>query len=177
LPEDALHRTSGSIILNGQDLSQLSYHDILKLRATTMSMVFQEAMTALNPVQRIGEQLDEVIRIHRRMAGSQRRALIMSMLEEVDLPEPARIYRAYPHELSGGQRQRIVIAMALILEPKVLIADEPTTALDVTTQGQILYLMKRLQRDHGTSIIFITHDFGVVAEIADRILVMRHGVT
>lgn len=177
LPPDALQRTAGTILLNGQDLTQMQYSDILALRATTMSMVFQEPMTALNPVQRIGEQLDEVIRIHRRMPAAQRKEQILRMLTEVDLPDPPRIYRSYPHELSGGQRQRIVIAMALILEPKLLIADEPTTALDVTTQKQILYLMKQLQQIHGTSVIFITHDFGVVAEIADRILVMRHGVT
>src|SRR5690606_37299026 len=136
--------------------------------ATNMSMVFQEPMTALNPVQRIGDQIDEVIRIHKDMPAAERKERVMRMLEEVDLPDPARIYQAYPHELSGGQRQRIVIAMALILEPKLLIADEPTTALDVTTQKQILHLMKRLQETHGTSVIFITHDFGVVAEIADR---------
>lgn len=177
LPADALHRTSGEILLNGRNLAETRYGDILALRATTMSMVFQEPMTALNPVQRVGEQLDEVIRIHRQIPAAQRKDIVLRMLTEVDLPDPPRIYHSYPHELSGGQRQRIVIAMALILEPKLLIADEPTTALDVTTQKQILYLMKQLQKVHGTSVIFITHDFGVVAEIADRILVMRHGVT
>ncbi|MFA5520794.1 MAG: ABC transporter ATP-binding protein [Castellaniella sp.] len=177
LPPDALRRSGGRILLNGRDLSTARPGEILALRATTMSMVFQEPMTALNPVRRIGEQLDEVIRIHRSLPAAQRREMVMKMLTEVDLPDPPRIYRSYPHELSGGQRQRIVIAMALILEPKLLIADEPTTALDVTTQKQILHLMKELQRVHGTSVIFITHDFGVVAEIADRILVMRHGVT
>ncbi len=176
LPPDSLRRTGGTILLNGRDLVTLPYTDILALRATTLSMVFQEPMTALNPIQRIGEQLDEVIRIHRQMPAAQRKALILQMLTEVDLPDPPRMIRSYPHQLSGGQRQRVVIAMALILEPKVLIADEPTTALDVTTQKQILYLMKRLQERHGTAIIFITHDFGVVAEIADRILVMRDGV-
>ena len=175
LPPDALKTTGGSIILNNKNLAQCSYGEILALRATTMSMVFQEPMTALNPVQRIGEQIDEVIRIHKNMAAGERKKLIMKMLEEVDLPDPPRLYAAYPHELSGGQRQRIVIAIALILEPKLLIADEPTTALDVTTQKQILYLMKRLQKTRGTSIIFITHDFGVVSEIADRILVMKNG--
>ncbi len=177
LPPDALRRTGGQILLNGRDLSLAKPGEILALRATTMSMVFQEPMTALNPVRRIGEQLDEVIRIHRNLPVAARKEMVMRMLTEVDLPDPPRIYRSFPHELSGGQRQRIVIAMALILEPKLLIADEPTTALDVTTQKQILHLMKELQRVHGTSVIFITHDFGVVAEIADRILVMRHGNT
>ncbi|MER1968427.1 ABC transporter ATP-binding protein [Castellaniella sp. GW247-6E4] len=176
LPPDSLRLTSGTILLNGRDLASVPYTDILALRATTMSMVFQEPMTALNPIQRIGDQLDEVIRIHRRIPAAQRREIIIRMLTEVDFPDPVGMCRRYPHELSGGQRQRVVIAMALILEPKVLIADEPTTALDVTTQKQILYLMKRLQKVHGTSVIFITHDFGVVAEIADRILVMHHGV-
>ena len=175
LPPDALRQTAGTVLLNGRNLAESAYGDILALRATTMSMVFQEPMTALNPVKRVGEQLDEVIRIHRKLPAAVRKDKIMKMLAEVNLPDPPRVYAAYPHELSGGQRQRIVIAMALILEPKLLIADEPTTALDVTTQKQILYLMKQLQKTHGTSIIFITHDFGVVAEIADRILVMRHG--
>lgn len=177
LPPDALQRTGGSIQLQGRDLASCRYGEILALRATTMSMVFQEPMTALNPVQRIGHQLDEVIRIHRNLNAAERKEMVMKMLTEVDLPDPPRMYQSYPHELSGGQRQRIVIAMALILEPVLLIADEPTTALDVTTQKQILHLIKQLQRVHGTSVIFITHDFGVVAEIADRILVMRHGVT
>ncbi len=176
LPPDALRITGGTISLNNKNLADSSYGEILALRATTMSMVFQEPMTALNPVQRVGEQIDEVIRIHRNMPAAQRKQMVLKMLGEVDLPDPPRIYESYPHELSGGQRQRIVIAIALILEPKLLIADEPTTALDVTTQKQILYLMKQLQKLHGTSVIFITHDFGVVAEIADRILVMRNGV-
>lgn len=176
LPPDSLRRTAGTISLNGKDLSDSGRGEILALRATTMSMVFQEPMTALDPVQRIGKQLDEVVRTHRKLPPEKRQEMVMEMLEEVDLPDPPRVYAAYPHELSGGQRQRIVIAMALILGPKLLIADEPTTALDVTTQKQILYLMSQLQKVHGTSIVFITHDFGVVADIADRILVMRHGV-
>lgn len=175
LPRDALEMTGGRIELNGKDISQCSHKEILSLRGTAMSMVFQEPMTALNPVQKVGEQIDEIVRIHRAMQPDARKALVLRMLGEVELPDPARVYQSYPHELSGGQRQRIVIAIALILEPTLLIADEPTTALDVTVQKQILYLMKRLQKDRGTSIIFITHDFGVVAEIADRILVMRNG--
>jgi peptide/nickel transport system ATP-binding protein len=176
LPPDALRIAGGAVTLEGRNLAEVRYGEILALRATTMSMVFQEPMTALNPVQRIGEQIGEVIRIHRDTPAAERRRMVLKMLAEVDLPDPERIYAAYPHELSGGQRQRIVIAMALILEPKLLIADEPTTALDVTTQKQILHLMRELKTRHNTAVIFITHDFGVVSEIADRILVMKDGM-
>jgi peptide/nickel transport system ATP-binding protein len=139
-------------------------------------MVFQEPMTALNPVHTVGKQVDEVLRLHRKnMSAAERRAKVLDMFRSVHLPDVERIFDAYPHQLSGGQRQRIVIAMALILEPKLLIADEPTTALDVTTQKQILALIKELQVKHQTAVLFITHDFGVVAEIADRIVVMNRG--
>jgi peptide/nickel transport system ATP-binding protein len=149
LPKDALLVKEGAIRLDGTDLLKLSAADMKKMRATRISMIFQEPMTALNPVMRVGEQ--------------------------VHLPDVERIYQSYPHQLSGGQRQRIMIAMALILEPVVLIADEPTTALDVTTQKQILSLIAELQEKHGTAVLFITHDMGVVAEIADRVCVMRSG--
>jgi peptide/nickel transport system ATP-binding protein len=138
-------------------------------------MIFQEPMTALNPVMRIGDQIDEVIRFHVKKTKQERQQLALSLLEDVQLPDPPRILKAYPHELSGGQRQRAMIAMALALEPKILIADEPTTALDVTTQAQILILIKELQAKHNTGVLFITHDFGVVADIADRVAVMQHG--
>ena len=146
-----------------------------ELRATRMAMVFQEPMTALNPVHTVGKQVDEVLRLHRKMSAAERRAKVLEMFRSVHLPDVERIYDAYPHQLSGGQRQRIVIAMALILEPRLLIADEPTTALDVTTQKQILALIKELQVKHKTAVLFITHDFGVVAEISDRIIVMNRG--
>ncbi|MCB4324052.1 ABC transporter ATP-binding protein [Alcaligenes sp. 13f] len=176
LPPDTLRVSQGSIELMGQNLLTMDKEHLLSLRASAMSMVFQEPMTALNPVQRVGEQIDEVIRIHEKNSSRQeRRQRVINMLERVRLPEPEKLFMAYPHELSGGQRQRIMIAMALILQPRLLIADEPTTALDVTTQKQILSLIKELQSECGTSVIFVTHDFGVVADIADRILVMKRG--
>jgi peptide/nickel transport system ATP-binding protein len=146
-----------------------------QLRATRMAMIFQEPMTALNPVVPVGRQIDEVLRAHTNLDARARQRKILDMMEQVRLPDVERIFKSYPHRLSGGQRQRIMIAMALVLEPKLLIADEPTTALDVTTQKQILTLIRDLQRDHGTAVLFITHDMGVVAEIADRVAVMRDG--
>lgn len=176
LPPDTLRVASGSISLLGESLLDLPPDALRSLRASSMSMVFQEPMTALNPVKRVGDQIAEVIVTHEPEQGkAQRKARVVRMLGDVGLPDPERLYCAYPHELSGGQRQRIMIAMALILEPRLLIADEPTTALDVTTQKQILLLIKELQRAKGTSVIFVTHDFGVVADIADRILVMKRG--
>ena len=141
-----------------------------------MSMIFQEPMTALNPVMTCGDQIDEVLREHTQLAAERApRQGAAPSSSEVLLPEPERMMASYPHQLSGGQRQRIMIAMALVLEPVLLIADEPTTALDVTTQAQILELMLELQRKHGTGVLFITHDFGVVAEIAHRVAVLRLG--
>ncbi|WP_412778725.1 ABC transporter ATP-binding protein [Bordetella ansorpii] len=175
LPKGALAATGGAILLQDEDVLAASPRRLREWRATRMAMVFQEPMTALNPVHRVGRQVDEVLRLHRRMARGERRARVLEMFRSVHLPDPERIYDAYPHELSGGQRQRIVIAMALILEPALLIADEPTTALDVTTQRHILALIRELQRKHGTAVLFITHDFGVVAEIADRIAVVNRG--
>ena len=140
-----------------------------------MSMIFQEPMTALNPVMRCGDQIDEVLSHHTRNALALRRQKMIDLLREVALPDPERMLAAYPHQLSGGQRQRIMIAMALALEPALLIADEPTTALDVTTQAQILRLILELQKRHGMGVLFITHDFGVVAELAHRVAVLREG--
>src|SRR5271155_908257 len=175
LPKGSLAATGGSIKLVGEQLLTASDRRLRQLRATTMAMIFQEPMTALNPVVPVGRQIDEVLRAHTDLDARARKKRILDMMEQVGLPEVERTFASYPHRLSGGQRQRIMIAMALLLEPKLLIADEPTTALDVTTQKQILALIRDLQRDHGTAVLFITHDMGVVAEIADRVAVMRHG--
>jgi peptide/nickel transport system ATP-binding protein len=165
----------GRIVLEGEDITDAGIGRLRELRATRMSMIFQEPMTALNPVMTCGDQIDEVLQEHTKLSPEERRAKILAILNEVRLPDPARIIGAYPHQLSGGQRQRIVIAIALVLDPVLLIADEPTTALDVTTQAQILTLIKDLQTRHGTGVLFITHDFGVVAEIAHRVAVLRLG--
>jgi peptide/nickel transport system ATP-binding protein len=175
LQRGSLVPTGGSIKLVGEELLNASDRRLRQLRATTMAMIFQEPMTALNPVVPVGRQIDEVLRVHTSLDARARRQRILAMMEQVRLPEVERVFASYPHRLSGGQRQRIMIAMALVLEPKLLIADEPTTALDVTTQKQILTLIRELQRDHGTAVLFITHDMGVVAEIADRVAVMRQG--
>jgi ABC-type glutathione transport system ATPase component len=175
LQKNSLVPSSGSIKLVGEEILSLSDRRLRQLRATRMAMIFQEPMTALNPVVPVGRQIDEVLRVHTDLDARARRRRILAMMEQVRLPEVERIFASYPHRLSGGQRQRIMIAMALVLEPKLLIADEPTTALDVTTQKQILTLIRDLQRDHGTAVLFITHDMGVVAEIADRVAVMRGG--
>ncbi len=175
LQKGTLVPTSGSIKLVGEELLSAGEARLRQLRATRMAMIFQEPMTALNPVVPVGRQIDEVLRAHTSLDARARRRKILEMMEQVRLPQIERIFASYPHRLSGGQRQRIMIAMALVLEPKLLIADEPTTALDVTTQKQILTLIRDLQRDHGTAVLFITHDMGVVAEIADRVAVMRQG--
>ena len=166
--------TGGSIKLEGEELLTKSHGEMRALRAARVAMVFQEPMTALNPVLRVGDQILEVLELHGR-GGAGAREKARDLLDQVHLPNIDRIMRSYPHELSGGQRQRIMIAMALILDPALLIADEPTTALDVTTQKQILSLIDELKHKHGTAVLFITHDMGVVAEIADTVQVMRHG--
>jgi ABC-type glutathione transport system ATPase component len=175
LQKNSLVPSGGSIKLVGEEILTASDRRLRQLRATRMAMIFQEPMTALNPVVPVSRQIDEVLRVHTDLDARARRKRILAMMEQVRLPEVERIFASYPHRLSGGQRQRIMIAMALVLEPKLLIADEPTTALDVTTQKQILTLIRDLQRDHGTAVLFITHDMGVVAEIADRVAVMRGG--
>ena len=166
---------SGRILLQGEDITHAPRSRLRELRATRMSMIFQEPMTALNLVMTCGDQIDEVLAEHTKLSPAERRAKVRAIIEEVLLPDPDRMMASYPHQLSGGQRQRIMIAMALVLEPVLLIADEPTTALDVTTQKQVLELMLQLQRKHGTGVLFITHDFGVVAEIAQRVAVLRLG--
>jgi peptide/nickel transport system ATP-binding protein len=167
--------SAGKVLLEGEDLTAASEGRLRKLRGARMSMIFQEPMTALNPVMTCGEQLEELLRFHTSMKERERHGKIVDLLREVSLPDPERMIASYPHQLSGGQRQRIMIAMALALEPALLIADEPTTALDVTTQAQILALISQIQKKHGMAVLFITHDFGVVAEIAHRVAVLRLG--
>ena len=170
-----LAATGGKIQLTGENLLAASESRLRELRCTRMSMIFQEPMTALNPVMRCGDQIDEVLATHTNIHARTRREKVLDIVRAVQLPDPERMMASFPHQLSGGQRQRVMIAMALVLEPALLIADEPTTALDVTTQAQILALIRDLQRAHGTGVLFITHDFGVVAEIADRVAVLRGG--
>ncbi|MGI9416253.1 MAG: dipeptide ABC transporter ATP-binding protein [Geminicoccaceae bacterium] len=175
LPKRELRPIAGSIHLAGEPLLEKSPAELRDLRGARMSMIFQEPFTALNPVMRVGDQIEEVLTIHTDMSASARRERVLDVMKDVRLPEPEGLIDVYPHQLSGGQRQRIMIAAALALEPALLIADEPTTALDVTTQAQILTLIKDIQASHDTGVLFITHDFGVVAEIADRVVVMQHG--
>ena len=175
LPRPAARITRGQILLGEQDLAQMSENDFRQVRATRVAMIFQEPMTSLNPVMTIGAQITEVLTTHSRMSSSSASSAALALLEEVRMTAPERRMRQYPHELSGGMRQRVVIAMALAGQPDVLIADEPTTALDVTVQAEILELINKLQQRAGTAVIMITHDMGVVAEIADRVIVMREG--
>ncbi|MBN8873357.1 MAG: ABC transporter ATP-binding protein [Rhodospirillales bacterium] len=168
----ALKRVRGGITFEGRDMFALDAAGLRALRGARIGMIFQEPMTALNPLMRVGEQVAEVLAVHNVRGAATR---VPEVLAAVNLPDPARLARSYPHMLSGGQRQRVMIAMALALEPALLIADEPTTALDVTTQMQILRLIKEIQTRRGTGVLFITHDFGVVAEIADRVAVMQTG--
>ncbi|WP_426422430.1 ABC transporter ATP-binding protein [Bradyrhizobium genosp. A] len=172
---DTVSVTSGEIQFEGRDLLKLDDDGWRDLRGRRLAMIFQEPMTALNPLMRIGDQMAEMFEAHGLHTPRERRAKALSLAREVGLPDPERIVRAYPHQLSGGQRQRAMIAMALALEPAVLVADEPTTALDVTTQAQILKLIRNLQRNRNMAVMFITHDFGVVADIADQVVVLRHG--
>ena len=175
LAKSELYCSQGKIWLDGEDLLNATPSRIRALRASKMAMIFQEPMTALNPVERVGPQVEEVLKAHGIGNPSQRKQQVLEMFEAVHLPDPKKMYSAYPHQLSGGQRQRIVISMALILKPRLLIADEPTTALDVTTQKQILALIRELQEKQNTAVLFITHDFGVIAEFSDRIVVMNRG--
>jgi peptide/nickel transport system ATP-binding protein len=165
----------GEALFDGQDLLTLTEKQHRQLRGLRIGMIFQEPMTALNPLMRVGAQISEVFEAHGMLSGRERQEKALALLIEVGIPQPEKAIRAYPFQLSGGQRQRVMIAMALALEPELLIADEPTTALDVTTQAQILELILDLQRRRGMAVMFITHDFGVVAEIANRVCVMRHG--
>ncbi|MEP1768799.1 MAG: ABC transporter ATP-binding protein [Sulfitobacter sp.] len=174
LPE-GVKPSGGRIMFEGRDLLGLSEEDMLALRGREIAMIFQEPLSALNPLMRIGDQIVEVFEAHGMLTTPQRRKRALELLHEVGLPDPESTIRAYPFQLSGGQRQRVVIAMALALEPKILVADEPTTALDVTTQAQILELIEELRSKRDMAVLFITHDFGVVADIADRVIVMQKG--
>ncbi|MEM7777283.1 MAG: ABC transporter ATP-binding protein [Pseudomonadota bacterium] len=175
LPKGQLTLTQGEIELEGVSLTGKTAAEMRALRGARMSMIFQEPMTALNPVERVGDQIAEVLEIHTDLGAAERRERVKAIMDAVHLPDVAQLIDAFPHQLSGGQRQRIMIAAALVLDPVLLIADEPTTALDVTTQAQILKLISEMQERRGTGVMFITHDFGVVAEIAHRVVVMQHG--
>ena len=168
-------RVRGSAMVSGVDMLALSPRQLARVRGRDMGMIFQEPMSALDPLFRIGDQIAETVRAHQRVSRRAAAARAVEILGEVGIPDAASRSRAYPHQLSGGMRQRVMIAMALVSEPAVLIADEPTTALDVTVQAQILGLLRRLSRDHGTAVVLITHDLGVVAETCSRIHVMYSG--
>lgn len=165
----------GEILLDGQNLLDLSSEERRKLRGGRMAMIFQEPMTSLNPVMKIGKQIGEGLRLHMKLSKAEAFRQAAELLEETGLPRAAEIAGEYPYQLSGGQRQRVMIAMALACRPEILIADEPTTALDVTIQAQILALMRELKEKSGTAIIFVTHNLGVVAEMCDKVLVMYCG--
>lgn len=166
---------SGEVLFDGQDLTKLTREQLYEIRGNKISVIFQEPMTSLNPVFTIKKQLSEPFRIHQKLSKKEAEKKALEILYDVQIPNPETVLRQYPHQLSGGMRQRVMIAMALACKPKILIADEPTTALDVTIQAQILRLMNQLQRENGTSIIFITHDLGVINEMADDVAVMYCG--
>lgn len=165
----------GSITLDGRDITHLSPRELAKVRGNEISMIFQEPMTSLNPVYPVGRQVREAILQHQKISKEEARKRVLEIFQSVGIPEPEKRYNSYPHQLSGGLRQRVMIGMAMVCRPKVMIADEPTTALDVTIEAQILQLMKKLCREQGTSIILITHNMGVVAEICDYVYVMYAG--
>lgn len=165
----------GNILFNGQDILSKTNEEMRKIRGKDIAMIFQEPMTSLNPVYTVGDQIAEAIMIHQGKKKKEAIEIAINMLKKVGIPSPEKRVREYPHQLSGGMRQRVMIAMALSCNPMVLIADEPTTALDVTVQAQILDLMRKMQKETGTAIMFITHDLGVVAEMADRVVVMYAG--
>jgi ABC-type dipeptide/oligopeptide/nickel transport system ATPase component len=168
-------QTGGSILFHGRDLAALPERELEHVRGGGIGMVFQDPLGSLNPVHTVGSQLDEALRLHTRLTAPQRRDRTLQLLEMVGIPEPAQRLASYVHQFSGGMAQRVMIAMALACGPGLLIADEPTTALDVTIQAQILELLNRLKAELGMAILFITHDLGVVAEMADDVVVMRHG--
>jgi peptide/nickel transport system ATP-binding protein len=174
---DPAARVEGRIAFDGRDLVALPAEEMRRLRGREIAMIFQEPMTALNPVMPVGEQIAEAVRVHQReLSRSQVRDKVLEAMHAVALPDPAGRYGDYPHQFSGGQRQRILIAMAIANRPRLLMADEPTTALDVTVQAQILELLADLRRRFGLAMLFISHDLAVVSQVADRVAVMRHGL-
>ncbi|MGA8197468.1 MAG: ABC transporter ATP-binding protein, partial [Acetobacteraceae bacterium] len=175
IPSPPARIVSGRIAFDGEDVVAMDEARLRSLRGNAMAMIYQDPMTTLNPVFTVGEQIAEAVRLHRDASRAAAFARAVEMLELVGIPDPARCAQSYPHQLSGGMRQRAVIAMALACHPKLLIADEPTTALDVTIQAQILDLMRRLQQELGTAIILITHDLGVIADLVDTVVVMYAG--
>ena len=177
LPEPPAHVDGGEICLEGKNLLELHNDEMRKIRGKRISMIFQDPMSSLNPLIPVGKQVSEMIKIHHpKMGKEERKAQVMELFAKVRIPEPEKRYHSFPHEFSGGMRQRVMIAMALANKPELLIADEPTTALDVTIQDQILRQLRELDKEYGASIIFITHDLGVVAELCDRVLVMYGGL-
>jgi len=175
VPKPGRIEPTSSIEFDGTDLLDLSVTEMRHRRGADIAMIFQDPMTSLNPVKRVGGQVVEAIRLHEKISARAARARVIELFGQVGIPDPAERYSTYPHLLSGGLKQRVMIAMALAMRPRLLIADEPTTALDVTIQAQILALLRNLQRDFGTAILLITHDFGVVNELADEVAVMYAG--
>lgn len=175
LHNENLTRSTGEILYQGKNLIELSEEELNKIRTKEISMVFQDPLSSLNPLQRIGKQIEEALIYHTKLNKEERAARVIELLTQVGIPYPERCAKQYPHELSGGMRQRVVIAMALSCKPNIIIADEPTTALDVTIQAQILDLLKELQNEIHAGVILITHDLGVVAEMADRVAVLYAG--
>ena len=165
----------GSISLNGENILDMSKRDRLDIRGNKISMIFQEPMTSLNPVMIVGKQVKEAITLHKDFSGSEAKKMVIDMFRLVGIPEPEKRYRAYPHQLSGGLRQRVMIAMAMVCSPDLMIADEPTTALDVTIEAQILKLMSEMRKNQGAAIMMITHNLGIVAELCDYVYVMYAG--
>ena len=175
LPQKSVDISSGEILFEGSDLLNYSTQELQEIRGNAISMIFQEPMSSLNPSMRCGKQVTEILQRHKKLSAQEAKTETLSLFEQVKLPRPASVFTAYPHEISGGQKQRVMIAMAIACKPKLLIADEPTTALDVTVQKEIILLLKELQKETGMSILFISHDLSLVSEIADRVLVMYKG--
>jgi microcin C transport system ATP-binding protein len=175
LPYPVAHHPSGTVVFKGQELLAMPEDDIRKVRGNDITIIFQEPMTSLNPLHTIEKQIAEVLLLHKGLTGQVARKRIIELLTQVGIPDPEGRLQSYPHQMSGGQRQRVMIAMALANEPDLLIADEPTTALDVTVQAQILKLLKDIQTRLGMSMLFITHDLGIVRKLADRVCVMQRG--
>src|SRR5690606_3552274 len=175
LPKGILQVTQGSIAFEGRDISQLTTKEMRSVRGNDIAMIFQEPMSSLNPSLKCGYQVEEILKEHTSLSQKEIKATVLSLFEKVKLPNPEKIYNRYPHEISGGQKQRVMIAMAIACKPKILIADEPTTALDVTVQKEIILLLKELQQETKMSIIFISPDLSLVSEIANRVLVMYKG--